>query len=278
MTSARSLLSTLAGLVLATVCLAHEAPHAEPTDEVQPAAVDNAPAVAQALTARVGARPPIQAGELTSWGRADVDGDRNEERLVSWTRDGAGGVALVSGPVDAPAIAAYADVGEPVIRVEPVPLAGDATRHLLVRSGARAKGVFTGRVRVLASQPDGLKPIWEIREINQIEENPDLTSVREACLVDVAFEQGEAGQTGGLMVYVMRFSASPGQAAARSAYLGQDVMELQYDPASKGLRDRRGPAIASTISKTLDRLMKAPALTPAGMGDRIKAAAGGPIR
>jgi hypothetical protein len=250
---------------------------AEDEEEARSPALDaRLAAVAKALTTALDREPPLAHGDVRSWGPGDLDGDRSPELVVSWSRGSVGGgVAIVRGSKDGPEVLAIEDLEEPVIQVRLVPLAGDRTRHLLVRTGATDRtGIQHRRTLVMAYRPAGrprprpeagptgppaafgrlpdparrrkspiatagsgddapargrLVSLWQHRDLDEIERNPDLSRPRQASLSDVTFEEGLAGRPGRLTVSISRFRAPKGKGGEAAVPVSERVVRLLYD-------------------------------------------------
>lgn len=199
--------------------------------------------VAAQISAKIKIEPPLAPDEIGGWEVADLNGDGTPEIVMSWGQGSVhGGVVLVAGDGKNYKILNGFDLKEPVLKVELQGLAGDGTKHLLVRTGVDAQtGGSTRRDLILDWNENKLEKIWEHRDRDQIIGNLDLTQPREATLSKVTVQEGMAGRPGTLTVSLTRFRAERGQGEEQTKELASEILRFRYDPVSRRLKQLPSP-------------------------------------
>lgn len=184
-----------------------------------------------AMNRKLAMEPPLKMAELSYWGAADVDGDGTTELMVSFARGKTtGGVVLLRRVEAEHRVVALADCREPVLRVQAIPLAGDRSRHLLVRTGTDdPSGESLRRMALWIPLDRGLKKIWEHRDVDRIAGNADLSEDREATLSDITFQDAKDGVPAILTVAVTEFRAPRGHGAESAEMRGSRTLKYTYD-------------------------------------------------
>jgi hypothetical protein len=185
-----------------------------------------------AMNKKLAIDPPLRMIELSYWGAADIDGDGTTELMVSYARGKTtGGVVLLRRAETEHKVVAFADTKEPVMRVQAIPLAGNKSRHLLVRTGTDDPAGESIRKMTLWIPLDrGLKKIWEHRDVDRIAGNADLSEDREATLSDITFQDAAGGRPATLTVAVTEFRAPKGRGAESAEMRGSRTLKYTYDP------------------------------------------------
>lgn len=214
-----------------------------------------------ALNLQTKIQPPIKMQELQYFGAADIDGNGVSELILSWARNqDMGGVALATKTETGHKIVAIADVREPVLRVQAIPLAGNKSRHLLIRSGTSiAEGGTTRRMAVWGVVGGKLSKIWEQRDVDRIENNGDISSDREAQLSDVTFKDGKNGEPGSLTVAVTEYRAPKGKGPEATETRGARTLHYVFDK-------KRGVLVLKSKQEASAEQLKKDELGMAGPG------------
>jgi hypothetical protein len=215
--------------------------------------------IARLITKELALDPPLAPADVMSWGPADVNGDRVPEVVVSWGRGKVGGgIALVTRGTEGQHLMAIAEMKRPVLKVQLIALAGDRSRHFLVRSGAdQQQGSSERFTDVLALQGHSFKSLWRHRDVDNIAGNPDTSKPREAQLSDVTFEPGLGGRPGNISLTVRQFAAAAGVGEEGTVEKGQQLRRFTFDRASGKLVERAVTAAERARAKAADAEMDA---------------------
>jgi hypothetical protein len=223
---------------------------ADATAAPPPAMLKRLEPIARLISKELALDPALAPADVMSWGPADVNGDHSPELVISWGRGKvSGGLALVTRD----RVMAIADFKRPVLKVQLIKLAGDRSRHFLVRSGADQQAGSSERfTQVLALKGKTFVSLWQHRDVDNIAGNPDTSGPREAQLSDVTFEDGLGGRPGTISLTVRTFAAAPGVGEEGTVEKGQQLRRFTYDRDSGKLIEREVTAAERARAKAAD--------------------------